>query len=268
MKFNHNKKRNTAFLYEMLIVELSKASMTKDNVRKNKLVFLLKEYFSKDSGLRRDLDIYRSFDDVSDLDGEMVKQFIQEAKKQFNFLNRKDIFNQQSALISEINKNFDSSIWANFVPNFKKLATINQAITRGLPPKKQILIEKKLFNILSTVPSQKKPFPNINNLAVKTFVERFNRQYGETLGPEQKKLLGNYIMSSNDDGVEFKMYFYEEISRLKDIFIKKMSDGSSMPSKRLQEIIDRMNEYNTRRLGRDLISEVVKIQALAREINQ
>ena len=75
-------------------------------------------------------------------------------------------------------------------------------------------------------------------------------------------------MSSNDDGMEFKMYFYEEISRLKDIFIKKINDDSGAPSKRLQEIIDRMNEYSTRRLERDLISEVVKIQALAREINQ
>ena len=65
MKFNHNKKRNTAFIYEVLIAELSKASMANDNDKKNKLVNLLKENFSKGKILKRDLDIYRSFDDVS-----------------------------------------------------------------------------------------------------------------------------------------------------------------------------------------------------------
>ena len=57
MKFNHNKKRNTAFLYEILILELSKAAMESDLEKKNKLVRLLKEHFYKGSDLKRDLDI-------------------------------------------------------------------------------------------------------------------------------------------------------------------------------------------------------------------
>lgn len=42
MKFKHNKKRNTAFIYETLIMEISKASMNRNEARKSSLVKMLK----------------------------------------------------------------------------------------------------------------------------------------------------------------------------------------------------------------------------------
>ena len=38
-KIKHNKKRNTAFLYEALVRELTKATMTKDGEKKNTQYF-------------------------------------------------------------------------------------------------------------------------------------------------------------------------------------------------------------------------------------
>jgi hypothetical protein len=267
MKFNHNKKRNTAFLYEILILELSKAAMTSDSEKKNKLVALLKENFYKGSDLKRDLDIYRSFDDVSDLEGNMIEALIQEAKAQFSSLNRKDIFRQQTIIINEINKSVGQHAWANFVPSYKKLATINQAINKTQAPKKQILIEKKLVNLLSEAKTEKMPFPNINNLAVKTFINKFNHQYGESLNESQKTLLGKYIMSSNDDGMDFKMHVYEEVDRLKEAISKKV-DESGPSAHNLKKILSKMDNYNTRALDGSLVSEIVKIQSLVREISK
>ena len=42
MKLKHNKKRNTAFLYETLIKELTKAVVSKDIERKEILISMLK----------------------------------------------------------------------------------------------------------------------------------------------------------------------------------------------------------------------------------
>ena len=47
MKQRHNKKRNTAFLYETLIVELTKSSVRNDTNRKRNVIAILKEFFSK-----------------------------------------------------------------------------------------------------------------------------------------------------------------------------------------------------------------------------
>ena len=265
MKFSHNKKRNTAFIYEILVVELSKASMAGLGEKRNKLVTLLKEYFSKGKILKRDLDIYKSFDDVSELDDDMISKLIQEAKSQYTRLNRKKVFEQQTLLIDNINKNFGSFVWSNFVRDYKKLATVNQTLNKTESPKKQILIEKKLHGLLVDKQEEKEQFPNVNNLAVKTFIKKFNEEYNKTLTEEQKLLLEKYIMSSSSGEVEFKMHFYGEVDRLKIALKERLNENSS--SDKIQKIIDRMDSYNTRQLDKNLIAEVMKIQSLVNEIN-
>ena len=41
MKLKHNKKRNTAFLYETLIVELTKATITENNQKRETILNIL-----------------------------------------------------------------------------------------------------------------------------------------------------------------------------------------------------------------------------------
>jgi len=56
----HNKKRNTAFLYECLVKELTKAIIRNDNDLKIKITEVIKESFNKGTVLKKDLDIYNS----------------------------------------------------------------------------------------------------------------------------------------------------------------------------------------------------------------
>jgi uncharacterized protein YicC (UPF0701 family) len=268
MKFKHNKKRNTAFIYETLIVELSKASMASNEEKKEKLVFLFKEHFSKNTLLRRDLDIYRSFDGVSDMEEDLLNKIVQEAKEQFNSLDRKKIFSEQTSLINKINKTLGHTVWENFVTDYKKLATINQALNKSLDPKKQVLIEQKLINLLAHKGLDKKPFPNINNLAVKTFIQKFNQEYKDNLQESQKKLLEKYITSYKDDGIEFKMYLSQEIDRLKGDLREKIDKQPQPLSEKLQKVYERIDNYNERKLNKELISEVMQIQSLVEEIRQ
>ena len=60
MKMKHNKKRNTAFLYESLIKELTKAIVRKDNERKKVVIEIIKKYFNKNSLLKEELNIYNN----------------------------------------------------------------------------------------------------------------------------------------------------------------------------------------------------------------
>ena len=54
----HNKKRNTAFLYECLIAELSERTFNKKD-RKN-VINIIKESFNKHSELYKELQLYKS----------------------------------------------------------------------------------------------------------------------------------------------------------------------------------------------------------------
>ena len=96
MKFN--KKRNTAFLYECLLKELTKAIVRKQDDRKNKIISIIKENFKKGSLLKEDLDVYRSVLESKKMNKEFATRFLEETKKDFTSLNRKAIFNQQTKL--------------------------------------------------------------------------------------------------------------------------------------------------------------------------
>jgi hypothetical protein len=60
MKIKHNKKRNTAFVYEALIREGTSAILQKDEKRKQTIVDIIKEHFKNGSILKSDLECYRS----------------------------------------------------------------------------------------------------------------------------------------------------------------------------------------------------------------
>ena len=108
MKFSHNKKRNTAFVYEVLITELSKAAMHDNSEKRGEIVKILKEFFSKGRPLKKDLEIYRSFENMHDVDEKDVEKMLSEAKRQYLKLSRELIFKTQTRLINEINKNFEN----------------------------------------------------------------------------------------------------------------------------------------------------------------
>ena len=266
MKFNHNKKRNTAFIYEVLVIELSKASMHENLNKKDQIIKILKEFFTKGKLLKKDLEIYRSFENIQDIGEEDIEKILSEAKRQYSKLNRKLVFNTQTRLINEVNKNLGYMAWNNFISSYKNLATLNQVFSQVLTPKKQILMEKKLIENLLKKREVSKPFPNINNLAVKTFVERFNNQYLSVLNPYQKTFLGKYISSSKDSGLEFKAFLYEEIDRLKKILKETVEEDKNIDNNKIQQIVDRMSSYNKRKIDKSLVSEVIKIQSLVSEI--
>ena len=267
MKLKHNKKRNTAFVYEVLINEFSKATMHDLHEKKQNALNILKTFFSKSTPLRRELDIYRSFDQLDNLEQEIVEKIISEAKNYALKLDRDSIYESQTKIINLINRHFGHQSWDSFVREYKKMATINQVIFCDTNPKKQVFVERKLIEILTTSKeTQKEPFPNINNLALKSFLNKFNKEYSQTLNESQKTLLNKYVTSYKDDGLELKIYLHEEMGRLKTRLQEKIDSDDDM-SPRLKLILEKINSYREKKVDRKLVTEIIRIQSLVSEIN-
>ena len=268
MKLSHNKKRNTIFIYEMLVKQLSKASMYNIVEKKQQILSILKESFSKGMPLKQELDIYKSFEKIDGLRAPTVEKMILESKNRFANLDRKKIFDEQTKIISKINKTLGTEVWNTFIREFKKMATINQILSQGLSPKNQVLLEEKFLENFVVTHEEKKPFPNVNNLAVKNFVEKFNEEYSSSLNESQKKLLNKYISSHQDRGIELKMYLYEEIDRIKEQLAVSAAKQDSATAGKVEKIIEKIENYNQRKIDRTLITEVMRVQSLVEEINK
>jgi len=271
IKTKHNKKRNTAFLYETLVREIAKSVINKQPERNNFIVSLIKEHFTKNTELAKELELYKTLNEINELDPNTAEKLIQETKKAHYKIDKKKLFIEQSRLISKINRNLSKYVFTNFVPNYKSLATISQIFNGDLSVKNKVLLEKELIKKLV---SSKSSNPNAKvpntNLIYKTFIKKFNKTYGESLLKEQKSLLQNYIASFNDNGIQLKIFLNEELGRLRKVVkesieLEEINSDSDMLEK-TNKVLDIIEEFKNKPFNKEMLTQILKIQTLTREI--
>ena len=270
MKFKHNKKRNTIFLFETLIRELTKSIVSKDHQRKKVVILMLKEYFSPQSVLGRELRIYKSIVESKKVDINMAQKIIVEAKRQHGQLDKDKIFEEQSNLIKKMNKNLTKEAFSNFVPNYRNMANVHQIFNLDLAPNKKVLLEQKVEEFMSMGVEQRKEAITTPRdlLTYKTFVKNFNSHYSKHLSESQTVLLNKYIMSMTDTGSEFKLYLNEEIGRLKTILenTSKAIEDKAMLDK-TNKVLSVIDDFKNSEIDKSMITKILKIQKLTSEIN-
>jgi hypothetical protein len=272
MKNKHNKKRNTAFLYEIIVREITNSILEKNEQKKNYLLNVCKVFFSKNSILKKELQLYKAINESHELAPQVAEKLLSEAKYQYEMLDKNKIFNQQTKLINVLNKVSDGKIFNTFIPDYKNLATISQ-IFNTITIKEKVLLENSLVAKMSSSPedAEKEKLQTLDALAYKLFVKKFNDQYGETLLSEQKELLTRYVMSFADGGVEFKLFLNEELDRLKtnlkDTLKNKQISEDKFLSEKTNIVLKKMEDYSKRSVDEKMIQEVLKIQNLIKEMN-
>jgi hypothetical protein len=271
MKLKHNKKRNTAFLYETLVRELTKSIVNGDTKKKKIVLSILKEHFQKDSILGKELSLYKDVIESRDLDYNTAEKILHEAKMVYwtGFKNKK-VHNEQSKIIDKVNKGLSKSIFSNFVPNYKALATLSQIFNDELTVKKRVMLERQVLkNMISKDEESEQKMKPIDKLTFKTFIKNFNSKYGQ-LHEEQRSLLIQYVYSFSDDGIGLKTFLNEEIGRLKGIVKEslEMDEIKLDPSmsRSAREVVNLMEEYRNKKVDDNMIQQVLKIQKLTREI--
>ena len=149
MRLKHNKKRNTAFVYEALVRELTESVVKNNRNKQNKIVSIIKDHFGKESVLKEELDLYKSIYETRHIEKNLAEKIMVEAKSRYNSLNKKQIFQEQSALISKINKTLSNKVFTNFVPNFKSIASVYSIFQDALPIKDRVLLEENIVEQMS-----------------------------------------------------------------------------------------------------------------------
>ena len=270
MKSKHNKKRNTALIYEALMRELTKAVVAKNKEAKDKIVNIVKEHFSKERLMAKELNLYKAICETYDVKPHIAEKMIFEIRKLHDKIDKQQLFKEQSAVIDKINKSFGKSFFSSFISNYKTLATISQVFGDEVSVKKKIMLEERLVDRMSSSPEEESKMQPIDNLTFRTFVERFNKEYATTLFEEQRELLSKYIASFSDNGVDLKVFLSEEIERLKKVVtdslnLQEIKSDNDMISK-TKKVLEIINNFKNEKVEKPVIKKVLKIQSLAREI--
>ena len=269
MKAKHNKKRNTAFVYEALVKEATVAVLKNDNERSKKAFEIIREHFNNDSLLSKDLECYKSLYENQNLEREISEKILKEATISKRMINPDILFSQQTKVINVVNKTLSPSVFNNFVPNYKALATINKMFNTS-SPREKVILETKIIDSMIGSPDAEKLVAPIDNVVYSTFVNKFNEKYSEELLKEQKDLLSHYIASFSDNSLELKIFLNEEIGRLKKQLAsakqtQHISSDETMSNK-TDKVVARLNEFSNETISENVIMTVLKTQQLVKEI--
>ena len=269
MKNKHNKKRNTAFVFEALAREATVAIIKGDTERKAKVVSIVRKHFTGDSLLKKDLECYRSLYENQNLDETTSKKIVEAVLAAKRLIDPDGLFKQQTEVINDINKELSPETFNNFVPNYKSLATIAKMFNTN-SPKQKVMLETKIVEgmVSDTETSSLEP---MDSITFRTFTKKFNQKYGDTLLREQKELLNQYISSFSNEELELKIYLNRELGRLKESLekateVEEVAADEEMinKTKLVKERLESLSSETT--LTEATLFTILKTQELVKEI--
>ncbi len=273
MKNRHNKKRNTKFLYDVLIQELTKSIVKKDADRKDISLNLLKKYFHKNSCLKRELGLYEELLEAHGVTEKIAGRILQEAKRMYHNFDRGEVFDAQDELIQDINQDLSKATYNNFVPSYKSMATIYQIFNAKMKVTNRIMLEEQMIQDMTSKESEKKTLEPPSNLVFHTFVKNFNEKYGHSLFEEQKQLIALRVSQMDSDSLQIKIFLDKEINRLRSeiqssLVLNESIKKNNALTEKIQAVETVLDGFKEKPLDDTLIEKVLKIQQLVREIKR
>lgn len=273
MRLKHNKKRNTAFVYEALVRELTESVVKNNRNKQNKIASIIKEHFTTDSILKEELELYKSIYETRHVEKNLAEKIIVQVKERHDSLDKKKLFQEQSALINKISRTLSSKVYSNFVPNYKTIASVYSIFQNALPVRDRVLLEENIIDQMSaSIDTTNEILQPIDSLVYTTFVNNFNKEYSNVLNENQKALLNNYVSSFADNGVELKVYLNEEIGRIKETLEGFKSKEVIINDKNLKQKVEKvysiLDETKLREVDINTVEVVLTAQELIEELSE
>jgi|ETNvirnome_6_100_1030635.scaffolds.fasta_scaffold21491_2 hypothetical protein len=264
MRLKHNKKRNTAFLFEVLSKELTKSIIANDVERKKVILKILKESFGANSLLKGELSIYKSILSTDGVTPRQAEKVLKEACSQHAALPQDEMFAEQTSLINKINKLLSSEVFDNFVPSYTSMATAYQLFSGELGPKSRVILEEQFLGYMTKRPlaeAKKSKKVSTDKLVMRTHIKKFNAMFDKKLLAEQETLLQKYINSFSDNGLGLKIFLNTEIARLREAVHSESSKNNNF-----EPVLEVIDSFKGQWIDGDLLKKVLKLQELVGEL--
>lgn len=241
MALKHNKKRNVGLLNEFFARYIAKSIIEKDDLNLKKSRLLFKKHFQKGTELNRELRLFTSLFESSNLSPQVAISLINQVKKICKLQSQKKLDLEKTALLHEINLTFGDSA-ANFfnqdISEFREYGSIQVLLNHWRNDSELFMnenfllsevttLEEKLFRRLTSQPTKKEDLSHLNmtnddidNLVVNLMTQKLNEKYQDALNSDQKKLLEYYVFSEENEQSREKLYnFLQEINELAQVNI-------------------------------------------------
>ncbi len=284
-RLKHSKIKNTGILFELLTRQIT-VDILNDTKNPNS-VRLMKKYFSKDTSLGKESELYQLLVKENFKSQDRAEKFLDIVLEQKSKLNTAALRREKYNLIKEIKKYYPLEDFFNTkVKNYKHQASIYKLFESHLGnenynPKdiynsRTSIIEGLVSNKVSVKSNQTKVIKEFEKqdkdmrlLSYKILVEKFNKKY-KNLNTPQRNLLKHFINNISNTN-SLREYIESEVTKLRTVLAKlapKVKD--KITQIKLTEAIKQIDKFiigeNTKKITDKNILSLMRYYELTKEL--
>lgn len=279
MKLKHNKLRNPAILFELLVRQITTDTL---NNRESKSVNILKRHYNN-TQIAKEFKIYKTLYEAKNLSEAKASILINSAIQAHSKLNKTTLRKAKYDLIADIKENYNlEEFFKSKVNNYKTLASIYMLFETVNSDIADPEVESKYrFTIMESICENPNKNPKdtlleeynsydkgTRSLVYKLFIQKFNEKYSG-LDDNQKSLLKEYITNiSTSDSL--REYVNCEITKVKkDIKKESASLKDEARKVKLNEVCNFIEEIpENKQVCEKDIHNLLYYYELLKEFNQ
>jgi hypothetical protein len=227
MSKSHNKKRNTALLYEFLIRKISSALVEGDKKTSSTALKILRRYYKPGTQLYKEFRLFNSLVKTTVSSDGVSSSIIGEARMAARTADMNALDREKSLLIRSINHSLrDDNFYEQPIAEYRMYATIQTLLNEWRKPigtADLSSLAKYEDQLRSWLLSEKKAVegglidesPGTARLLMRVMMKKLNEKYSSVLNDEQRELIKAYAFSAaNDDQTTIKRKLEEMRSDL------------------------------------------------------
>jgi len=281
MSRTHNKKRNTALLYEFLVRTISASLVEGNNKKSSTALRILRRHFKPGTQLYKEFRLFNALIKTTVSSQSVSTSIINEAKAAVSHTDMSVLDREKSLLIRNINHLIkDENFYDQPVVEYRMYATIQTLLNEWRKPTgtanieaiakyedqlhKWLLSEKKLPEHVVTDES-----PGESRLLMKVMMKKLNEKYSTALSGEQKEIIRSYAFSAaNDDQTTIKRKLEEIKNNLLESiesYIESHKDSDYLITK-INEAKQQMLSEDFDNVNDELVSRFMLYSALKQEL--
>jgi len=280
MKVKHNKKRNTAFLYECLTRQITSDVLS--NVEPSPALAIVKEFFKPTTILGKELVLYKALTSKKLKNEGKINYLVDSVLRERKKLKYNEMRRAKYNLVKKITEKYElKDFFRTRISNFKDIASVYKLfeIQTNSNPFEETEIRFVVMENLkdkgtpksekqSVVEKFEKESKDLRLLSYKILVDKFNQKYSN-LNESQRDLLKTYINNISNTST-LKEFMANEITTLKDKISKihpKIDDKVvSIKLKECLNVLKKLNKGNV--VNEEQLITMMRFYSLLDEINE
>jgi len=256
----HNKKRNTGVIYELLLKGVSASLVEGDKKRAQACLDVISRHFRQGTELYKEFRLFNALANCEISSSPVAAVIITEARDAARRANRGQLEKEKGHLISEINRRLGQDFYDTHFDRYRDYATIQVLFNSWRSQESEIgslfEYEKKLVESMlrmklpDKIEDGMQKQNDVNSLVVSIMTEKLNTKFATVMTEKQCQVIKEYIFSPpGSDQTALR----KTMSEIKLQAINDLEDY----------VLRESNEYNTsrssdiRRLLESLDTEVI-----------